>query len=171
MNCQDNMKTNYLVGAAAIIIDPASGEILLTERQGRWSIPGGTAEPHETMSQVVAREIREEVTLDLPAERYPVTRIYERVKSTGRWKDVPYLMAYCLLLLGPGERERLINAEPDRCKEIRWFKRSELPEAEMSAFDLEALRDARSVLDDGRAPRTRDHQALPDEMTHYPTGP
>ena len=56
-----------IVGVGAIVFDEA-GRVLLVERgkppsQGLWSVPGGKLEPHETLAQAVAREVREETGL------------------------------------------------------------------------------------------------------------
>ena len=56
-----------IVGVGAIVFDEA-GRVLLVERgkppsQGLWSVPGGKLEPHETLAQAVAREVREEAGL------------------------------------------------------------------------------------------------------------
>jgi ADP-ribose pyrophosphatase YjhB (NUDIX family) len=56
-----------IVGVGAIVFDEA-GRVLLIERgkppsEGRWSVPGGKLEVHETLAQAVAREVREETGL------------------------------------------------------------------------------------------------------------
>jgi ADP-ribose pyrophosphatase YjhB (NUDIX family) len=56
-----------VVGVGAIVFD-RDGRVLLVERGkppslGLWSIPGGKLEPHETLAQAVAREVREETGL------------------------------------------------------------------------------------------------------------
>jgi 8-oxo-dGTP diphosphatase len=56
-----------VLGAGAVIID-AQGRVLLVLRRhdpqkARWSIPGGSAEPGETLQQTAAREVLEETGL------------------------------------------------------------------------------------------------------------
>jgi 8-oxo-dGTP diphosphatase len=56
-----------VVGVGAIVFD-REGRVLLVERGkppslGLWSVPGGKLEPHETLAQAVAREVREETGL------------------------------------------------------------------------------------------------------------
>jgi len=56
-----------VVGVGAMIFD-AADRLLLIERgrppaAGKWSVPGGKLEPHETLAQGVAREVREETGL------------------------------------------------------------------------------------------------------------
>ena len=56
------------LAADAVIVD--AGEILLLERaydpyEGHWVLPGGLVEPDETARQACAREVREEVGLEV----------------------------------------------------------------------------------------------------------
>jgi 8-oxo-dGTP diphosphatase len=54
--------------AAGAVITDAQGRVLLVMRgrdpqKGRWSLPGGSAEPGETLSETVMREVQEETGL------------------------------------------------------------------------------------------------------------
>jgi len=53
------------VGCSAIIWDATQSKILLTRRtdNGRWCLPGGHAEPGESVAEACAREIWEETGL------------------------------------------------------------------------------------------------------------
>jgi ADP-ribose pyrophosphatase YjhB (NUDIX family) len=56
-----------VVAVGAIVFD-AAGRVLVIQRgkppgAGLWSVPGGKLEPHETLVQAVAREVREETGL------------------------------------------------------------------------------------------------------------
>jgi len=56
-----------IVAVGAIVFD-AAGRVLVIQRgnppaRGLWSVPGGKLEPHETLAQAVAREVREETGL------------------------------------------------------------------------------------------------------------
>ncbi|MEJ7604240.1 MAG: NUDIX hydrolase [Kofleriaceae bacterium] len=56
-----------VVAVGAIVFDEA-GRVLLVKRGrppdvGLWSVPAGKLEPHETLAQAVAREVREETGL------------------------------------------------------------------------------------------------------------
>ena len=52
------------MATSAVIFDEA-GRVLLTRRRdtGLWCLPGGIMEPGETVSEAVAREVREETRL------------------------------------------------------------------------------------------------------------
>jgi mutator protein MutT len=64
----------FLVVTAVVMVD-AAGRILVAERHRAahvgdvWEFPGGKAEPGETLSEAIVREIREEMELELQAPR------------------------------------------------------------------------------------------------------
>lgn len=60
----------HRVGAFAVIRD-AAGRVLLSRRadSGWWNLPGGGVEPHESATEGVIREVREETGLDVGAGR------------------------------------------------------------------------------------------------------
>ncbi|HEY1011840.1 MAG TPA: NUDIX domain-containing protein [Herpetosiphonaceae bacterium] len=61
---------SHRVGAFAIIRDD-QGRVLLSRRadSGWWNLPGGGVEPHETVTEGVVREVREETGLEVVAGR------------------------------------------------------------------------------------------------------
>ncbi|OHB66124.1 MAG: hypothetical protein A2Y76_03615 [Planctomycetes bacterium RBG_13_60_9] len=67
----------YLNAAAAVagLIRDEQGRLLITVRgrepgKGKWDLPGGFADPGESAEDALAREIREEVGLEVTAMRY-----------------------------------------------------------------------------------------------------
>ncbi len=61
------MDSNVVLAASAVITD-AEGRVLLVKRgkepqKGRWSVPGGSVEPGETLEAAAAREALEETGL------------------------------------------------------------------------------------------------------------
>lgn len=56
--------------SAAALIEDASGRLLVVKRKneprkGAYGLPGGFADPNETLEQTLIREVKEEVNLDL----------------------------------------------------------------------------------------------------------
>ncbi len=73
-NCQTHFYINPRPTNAAII-ENSKHEILLTKRKfapkkGFWDLPGGFANPKETMEQAVKREIKEELGIELVRPKY-----------------------------------------------------------------------------------------------------
>ena len=61
------MEDDVVLAASAVIFD-GRGRVLLVKRgkepqKGRWSVPGGSVEPGETLMEAAAREVREETGL------------------------------------------------------------------------------------------------------------
>ena len=67
----------YLNAAAAVagLIADGQGRLLITVRgrdpgKGKWGLPGGFADPGESVEEALQREVREEVGLEVTAMRY-----------------------------------------------------------------------------------------------------
>jgi len=60
-----------LMPGCRIVIENPHGQVLLQQRSdfGRWGLPGGSAEPGESISTVIIREVKEETGLTVRAVR------------------------------------------------------------------------------------------------------
>ncbi len=72
--CGGAIFVNAAAAAGALIVDDA-GRLLVGVRanepaRGTWDLPGGFAEPAESIEDAVRREVREETGLDLSALEY-----------------------------------------------------------------------------------------------------
>jgi ADP-ribose pyrophosphatase YjhB (NUDIX family) len=124
---QDSGYTTPKVDVRGVVIDDRERFLLMRERSdGLWSLPGGWADPLDTPSVAVVREIREETG-----------HVAEVVKLVGCWdrdtrRHVPALAvsAYKLFFLcrsvGVGEFEALETLE------IGWFSLDDLPPLSLS---------------------------------------
>ena len=88
--------------AAAVITDPG-GRVLLARRTdgrdlaGLWEFPGGKLEPGESPEHALARELHEELGIDVQvgapliavAQRYPHKRLRLDVRRVTQWRGTP----------------------------------------------------------------------------------
>jgi len=99
-------------------------QILLSRRfntgyaDGQYSVPAGHLDGNETVIAAAAREAAEEVGLRLKAEDIQYSSVMHRIDGDERvdffvdiqkWDNEP------------------VNAEPDKCDELRWVDMNDLP--------------------------------------------
>jgi 8-oxo-dGTP diphosphatase len=70
-----------VIGVGAIVLD--GNRVLLVKRaheplKGQWSVPGGVVEIGELLEHAVAREVREETSLEISVG--PVVEVLERIR-------------------------------------------------------------------------------------------
>jgi 8-oxo-dGTP diphosphatase len=96
---QDQTPVEVLAG----VVEDARGRILLTRRTegrdlaGLWEFPGGKREPGETPEAALARELREELGIDVEIgpplirvpHRYPHKRLQLDVRRIAAWRGTP----------------------------------------------------------------------------------
>lgn len=116
-------ENNVQVGVGVIIL--RDGRVLLGERQGShgagtWALPGGHLEFGESVEACARRETEEETGLRL-SDITPAPYTNDVMPSEGKHYVTVFVLAHAL----PGEAQRM---EPNKCKEWRWFRWSELPE-------------------------------------------
>ena len=109
-----------------------NGRLLITKRHadahlgGLWEFPGGKREPGESFEQCLARELREELGVDVS-----VGQLFESVSHDYPDKSVHLKFFLC----------RLLKAEPEAlgCAAVKWISVSELEEYEFPAADARLL--------------------------------
>lgn len=113
-----------VVGVGAVILN--GDRLVLVKRaheplKGEWSLPGGTVEVGETLTEAVAREVREETGLDVCVG--PVVEILDRVHrgTDGRIEYHFVLIDYLCTATGGA-----LAAGSDAA-EARWAPLDELP--------------------------------------------
>lgn len=83
------MSKPFVDVAAGLVLRP-DGELLLAERPGDkpwsgwWELPGGKIEPGETVLQALARELKEELDIDVTESSRWVTHVHEYPKTIVR---------------------------------------------------------------------------------------
>ena len=104
--------------------DKGEKEILMLLRQntghadGLYDLPGGHVDPNEDIFDAMIREAKEEIGINIKRENMKILHIYHHFKKDSIkfvFKVNDYL-------------EKVENKEPDKCKELKWIKLSDLPE-------------------------------------------
>ena len=110
------------VGCGAAIV--REGRIVLVKRlkapeAGHWSLPGGKVDFLERVEDAVAREIREEIGVDIALER--ALGVSELIGVDGQhWVSPVYLARI--------ERGEPANREPGKLEAVAWFALDAPPE-------------------------------------------
>jgi len=128
------MAHEYMDVAAAIIL--REGRVLITQRPkgsfmaGKWEFPGGKVERGEDPKDAVAREVFEELKLDVrPKDHFHTT---EHVYWLGENKRTIKLMTYlCEIIKG---RMACIG-----CQDFRWVAPEELKDFDFVDADVEVV--------------------------------
>lgn len=117
-----------LVASNAIIIDK-EGKILIAKRSaskgGLFALPGGTKQNNETFEECVSREMKEEIGLDLPANRYKFNNIMECF-SEFKGKISNVLHFACVVEVTDKEKKTIFNAEPNKCDGLFWMTKEQI---------------------------------------------
>jgi ADP-ribose pyrophosphatase YjhB (NUDIX family) len=124
---------SYTVGAVAVLRRPDGCLLLVDQRHSEgWALPGGLLRRGESAAAAVAREVREEVGVDLDAESLPVPHAV--VTADVRRVDVVFTVDVAADLDARQEDE----AEVAR---LGWFGLDALPAVSQPTEDiLRALR-------------------------------
>jgi 8-oxo-dGTP diphosphatase len=100
-------------------------------RDGEYSVPAGHVEQGETVTEAALREAREEVGIALDRAALEVVHVMHRAGDGG----APTLLAkrpkderIDFFLAAREWRGEPVNAEPDKCDDLRWAVMDELPE-------------------------------------------
>ena len=117
------------VSAALIFHD---GKLLITRRQagshlaGLWEFPGGKREANETFEQCLAREIREEMGMEIA-----VGKLFEEITHDYEAKSVRLKFFLC----------QWISGKPQAlgCAGFKWISKSELADYPFPAADARLL--------------------------------
>lgn len=121
--------------AAALVF--RNGKVLITRRPadthlgGLWEFPGGKRKPGETFEQCLARELQEELGVQIS-----VGELFETVSHPYAEKTV--LLKFFVCRLPDGE------PQPLGCAAIRWVGKNELDNFEFPAADARLLNKLRA---------------------------
>ncbi len=108
------------------------GHLLIAQRHsaahlgGLWEFPGGKREPGETFEQCLARELREELGVEVA-----VGEMFETVTHDYPEKSVHLQFHFCRIPAG--------EPQPLGCAALRWVKQAELDDYTFPAADARLL--------------------------------
>jgi mutator protein MutT len=108
------------------------GKLLITQRHagahlgGLWEFPGGKREPDETFEQCLARELREELGIEVE-----VGGLFEEISHAYAEKTVRLKFFTCKLVSG--------EPRPLDCAALKWMDKTELGVFEFPAADARLL--------------------------------
>ena len=122
------MKNYFKVTPASYLVFEKNGEILLLKRtntgyyDGNYSLPAGHFESDETAKDVAVREAKEEVGVKISPKDLELVHVSHRKSPIPI--DHERMDLFFMVKHWKGE---LINAEPHKHEEIRWFPMDSLP--------------------------------------------
>ncbi|PYI51807.1 NUDIX hydrolase [Paenibacillus flagellatus] len=101
-------------------------EVLLLKRKntgfmdGMWSVVAGRIDGAEEVVSAAIREAREEAGVDIDPSGIDVVGVMHRKNTSSEWIDF-----YLKVKSWKGD---IVNKEPHKCEELRWFPLGDLPE-------------------------------------------
>jgi 8-oxo-dGTP diphosphatase len=122
---EDKLGTPIFYGSVHLLFYQ-NNEILLLKRQntgfedGKWSLVAGRIDGEEEVVSAAIREAKEEAGVDIEPSEIDVVGVMHRKNTSSEWIDF-YLEV-------KSWKGSISNTEPNKCEELRWFNRRELPE-------------------------------------------
>ncbi len=111
-----------LPGLGVLVLNK-NNEILLGKRSDcqLYGIPGGYLEKFETWEKGAARELKEEVDLDVDPEKIHVVQVFNALEEAKQYHNVAII-----LLCEYPEGQEVRTMEPDKCAGWEWWSMQDL---------------------------------------------
>lgn len=128
------------VATAVAVILTRRDEMLFTVRNrepklGMLDLPGGFTDPDETAEATCARELKEELNLNIEAERF---KYFKSFPNNYLYKGIPYKTEDLIFIVECPENAEL-TLEESEIKSVKWIKMSEIS---LEEIGFESLRKA-----------------------------
>lgn len=118
------------LGANAIIT--CNGKLLLEKRSDSdmWGLVGGGVKKTETELQAIAREVREELGLRIPAERFKKLAVYGEPGRIAAYRDGSIWRMVIVVFALELEKEPKLQISTES-KDLKFFTKEELKDIEV----------------------------------------
>lgn len=141
----------------------AEHQLLLVRRgadpyAGKWAPPGGFVEQDESLEAAAAREVLEEVGVDLSPDRLIPNAVV----------SLPHIQQVCVVFLAQLDRRVPLRIAPPEVLEAAWFKEEDYPRD--SIWDPGTHLDAKQIYEQVRVGRFDFYQQTPDFFRVISTG-
>lgn len=119
------MRTPIFYGAVHLLFY-RDDEVLLLKRQntgfedGKWSVVAGRIDGGEEVTDAAIQEAKEEAGVDIHPDDIIITGVAHRKNTSSEWIDF-----YLMVNKWSGS---IVNVEPHKCEELKWFHLDELPD-------------------------------------------
>jgi 8-oxo-dGTP diphosphatase len=137
-----NYPDRPVVAVGAVILD--AGRVLLVQRGqepllGQWSLPGGAVEVGETLEAALAREVREETSLDVVVG--PVVEVLDSIRrdAAGRPEYHYVIIDYACRVRGGTS---MAPAHGTDAADARWVPIDELDAYQVTSTAIAVIRKA-----------------------------
>ena len=117
-----------VINVVAAVIKNSEGKVLIAQRclkkaqGGLWEFPGGKIEPNETREHAIVREIKEELFIDISADKYLSEKEFVYPEKT-----INLIALACTHLSG--------EIKPTEHEDIKWVTKEELNNYEFAPAD------------------------------------
>jgi 8-oxo-dGTP diphosphatase len=119
-------ETKFKLIASVYLVLEENGKTLLARRfqtgfeDGKYALVAGHVDGGETMREALAREVREEIGIELDVQTL------KHVHTMHRWcGDHERVDLFFTAGTWKGD---ITNKEPEKCDDIQWFPKSDLPD-------------------------------------------
>ena len=135
-------KRNKLHISVQLLLEKDNNILLMKRKNtgyedGKYCLPGGHVEAHEEIRKALIREIKEEIGIDVDIQNLELYKVLNRkINDMQEYVDFIFKTSHWT--------GSILNNESDKCDEIIWVSKNELPKNILS-FIPEILKNENSI--------------------------